>query len=88
MIINLYQIPPPILFYIFLVFFRKNEKCLELPDSARKLIRKTFKKKENPEVVAFLFLNEKCLEFSDDITTITTTPTPMKLCVVVVQLVK
>ena len=53
--------------FIFFEKKEKNEKCLELPDLARKLIRKTFWKfYPPPRIFRFFFeKNEKCLELSD-----------------------
>ena len=48
----------------FLIFFWKNEKSLELPDLARKFIRKTFQK-NNPSWFYFVEKNEKGLELPD-----------------------
>ena len=45
-------------FDFFLKKMRKNEKCLELPDLARKLIRKSFKKIPPPQK-KLGFLREK-----------------------------
>ena len=46
---------------------KKNEKCLELPDLARKLIKKSFKIFRPPpkKKLGFLRKNEKCLELPD-----------------------
>ena len=45
-------------FDFFLKKMRKNEKCLELPDLARKLIKKGFKKFASPHK-KIVFLREK-----------------------------
>ena len=46
--------------------FEKNEKCLELPDLERKLIRKIFLNFFTPPPGFFLKKkNEKCLELPD-----------------------
>ena len=52
---------------IFLKKIEKTEKCLKLPDLARKLIRKLFWNYFTPPPPDFFFekKNEKCLEFPD-----------------------
>ena len=52
--------------YFFFEKNEKNEKCLELPDLARKLIRKIFWNFFTPPPGIFFWKkNEKCLEFPD-----------------------
>ena len=54
-------------FDFFLKKMKKNEKCLELPDLARKLIKKSFKFCCPPpqKIRFFEKKNEKCLELPD-----------------------